>query len=113
MVCLGEILRNKNIFTYIILFIAVRPVICSGTSKVSCKHGIKSAQQRELAIGYLHGLAHLHINTPLEDFKAKSKISFEISLRDKTFKTLLLTKISGRQYSGKLPIHIVRLKLCT
>ena len=28
--CLGEILKNKNIFTYIILFIAVRPVICFG-----------------------------------------------------------------------------------
>jgi hypothetical protein len=47
----------------------------------------------------------------LQSFKVK--IYFEISLRDKTFKTLLLTKISGRQYPGKLPIHIARLKLCT
>jgi hypothetical protein len=60
---------------------------------------------------WVPGLARLHINTPLGDFKVK--ISFEISQRDKTFKTLLLTKISGRQYPGKLPIHIARLKLCT
>jgi hypothetical protein len=70
---------------------------------------MKSARQSELA--RVPGLACLHINTPLEDFKVK--IYFEISLRDKIFKTLLLTKISGRQYPGKLPFHIVRPKLCT
>jgi hypothetical protein len=40
---------------------------------------MKSARQSELA--RVPGLACLHINTPLEDFKVK--IYFEIPLRDK------------------------------
>ena len=48
--CLGEILKNKKIYTYIILFIAVRSVMArQPSSNVLCEHGIKSAQQRELA----------------------------------------------------------------